>query len=154
MTSAQVVQGTREVLRDAIPKIAVAQTTREVLRNTTPDFTLTQIAREVLHSVHPGFPLCLKTDMAELWFDPGVFLDFSDPATRAKFHDIANHAISLGLDGELPTGLNPLLYLTLPNADLDPYDFAHNATGNGALQVITNDGRGVGYGPAPTKPGG
>ncbi len=61
-------------------------------------------------------PVCY---MGELWFAPGQFVDFTVAANRQKFHDATTgKAISLGMDGSLPTGTIPTLYLTEPSTNL------------------------------------
>lgn len=55
-----------------------------------------------------------KTDgcLADFYFAPGQYLDFSDSANRAKFIDQTTlRPVPLGAKGELPTGSQPLLYL-------------------------------------------
>ena len=49
--------------------------------------------------------------MAELWFAPGVYIDFSVEANRRKFIDANGKPVSLGDNGELPTETAPLIYL-------------------------------------------
>ncbi len=55
-----------------------------------------------------------KTDgcLADFYFAPGQYLDFSDSANRAKFIDQTTlRPVALGAKGETPTGSQPLLYL-------------------------------------------
>jgi hypothetical protein len=95
--------------------------------------------------------LALKTDMAELYF-AHEFLDFTNPANRAKFHDTNGKPVDLGTTGSLPTGSPPLLYLSLQSVDNSPYLFASNESGAGSLTVETRDSNGVGFGFASTNP--
>lgn len=48
--------------------------------------------------------------MAEVYFAPGQFLDFSVTANRRKFITVGKPA-DLGSDGSTPTGIAPILYL-------------------------------------------
>jgi hypothetical protein len=52
--------------------------------------------------------------LAEFYFAPGQYLDFSITANRRKFISSAGKPVSLGPTGALPTGSQPILYL--PNA--------------------------------------
>lgn len=56
----------------------------------------------------------LDGELAEFWFAPGQFLDFSVAANRRKFITSAVAAVNLGSDGSLPTGTAPLVYLKGP----------------------------------------
>ncbi len=86
-------------------------------------------------------------DMAEFWFAPGQFLDFTDAGVRAKFHDGSNKPVSLGTDGSLPTGVAPTLYLSISHSETNANNFASNLSGAGALTVA-----GAGLTIAPTSP--
>jgi hypothetical protein len=85
--------------------------------------------------------------MAECWFAPGQFLDFTDAAVRAKFHSANNKPVSLGADGSLPTGVAPTLYLSIASDEVVADNFANNLSGAGALSVTGN-----GLTIAPTSP--
>lgn len=49
--------------------------------------------------------------MAEFYFAPGQFLDFSDSNNRRKFISASGKPVSLGATGSLPTGTAPQIYL-------------------------------------------
>ena len=50
--------------------------------------------------------------LSDVWFMPGVALDFDQPSERAKFIDQTTlKPVSLGTNGELPTGTAPPTYL-------------------------------------------
>ena len=49
--------------------------------------------------------------MAELYFAPGQYLDFSSSSNRRKFISATGKPVSLGTDGSTPTGVAPILYL-------------------------------------------
>jgi hypothetical protein len=52
----------------------------------------------------------LNADLADLWFNPGTYLDLSNSTNRAKF--ISGGApVDLGSDGSTPTGSAPFLFL-------------------------------------------
>jgi hypothetical protein len=72
--------------------------------------------------------------MAELFFAPGQFLDFSVQSNRRKFRSSGGKPISLGADGSTPTGTKPLIYLHLDDAET-ANNFATNRAGNGNLTV-------------------
>jgi hypothetical protein len=55
--------------------------------------------------------------MAELYFAPGQFLDFSVQANREKFI-LGGLPVSLGSDGSTPTGTAPKIYLKNPAASV------------------------------------
>jgi hypothetical protein len=69
--------------------------------------------------------------MAELYFAPGQFLDFSVEANRRKFISAAGKPVDLGADGSTPTGTAPLVYL-----NGDETTFGTNA-GTGGNFTIT-----------------
>lgn len=73
---------------------------------------------------------------AEFWFAPGVYIDFTVAANRHKFHDVTGRPISLGTQGELPTGSPPTVYLTMPRSPVSPSAWANNASGAGALTIL------------------
>ncbi|MFZ1742653.1 MAG: LamG-like jellyroll fold domain-containing protein [Pontixanthobacter sp.] len=49
--------------------------------------------------------------MAEVWFQPGTYLDLTDESVRRKFITADGKPECLGLQGQRPTGSAPLLYL-------------------------------------------
>lgn len=51
--------------------------------------------------------------LAELYYAPGQYLDFSVEANRRKFISAASKPVNLGGDGSLPTGSAPLVYQRL-----------------------------------------
>ncbi len=59
--------------------------------------------------------------IAEAWFAPGQFIDFTNSANRAKFHDAMNAPVDLGTDGSTPTGSAPALYQHIDATAPDPY---------------------------------
>jgi hypothetical protein len=56
--------------------------------------------------------------LAELYFAPGQSLDLSMSANREKFNS-GNRPVFLGLDGSLPTGTAPAIYLPNPAATVN-----------------------------------
>lgn len=54
--------------------------------------------------------------LAEFYFAPGQYLDFSNSANRRKFISAAGKPVDLGVDGSLPTGTAPIIYLNNPAA--------------------------------------
>lgn len=55
-------------------------------------------------------------DLAECYFAPGQFLDFSSAANRRLFIDAAGKPVDLGSDGSAPTGTAPIQFHTGPTA--------------------------------------
>lgn len=52
-------------------------------------------------------------DLAEFWFSP-VWIDLSVSANREKFRSTSGKPAYLGPDGSLPTGSDPIIYVTGP----------------------------------------
>ena len=48
--------------------------------------------------------------LAEVYFAPGQFLDFSTEANRRKFISATGKPVDLGADGSTPTGTAPIVY--------------------------------------------
>lgn len=72
----------------------------------------------------------LDACMAEVYFAPGQFLDFSNSANRRKFISGTGKPVSLGADGSLPTGTAPLVYL---KGDNTAFNVNSGTGGNFAL---------------------
>ena len=70
--------------------------------------------------------------MAELYFAPGQYLDFSVAINRRKFISSSGKPVALGTTGASPTGTVPLIYLHLDDGETASH-FATNRTGNGDL---------------------
>lgn len=49
--------------------------------------------------------------LSEFFFAPGQFLDFTVAGNRSKFITGTNHPASLGVNGSVPTGTQPRIYL-------------------------------------------
>lgn len=50
--------------------------------------------------------------LADLWFQPGVYIDLSDANNRALFLRDVNNPVNMGSDGSHVTGTAPLVFLT------------------------------------------
>ena len=50
--------------------------------------------------------------LADVWFNPGVYMDFANRGIRAKFYSAKNGPENLGQYGELPTGTSPLVFMS------------------------------------------
>lgn len=72
--------------------------------------------------------------MAEVWFAPGQYLDFSVQANRRLFISGTGKPVPLGSSGILPTGTKPLSYNHFGNEP--PSHFAFN-TGTGGAYTVT-----------------
>lgn len=79
--------------------------------------------------------------VAGYWFDNSVFMDFSQDNNRANFHDlVTGKPVSVGSQGQLPTGTTPVLYLSLEqnvSAVPDPIIGFLDPVGNGGMYFAT-----------------
>ena len=73
--------------------------------------------------------------LAELYFAPGQFLDFSTLANRRKFIDAYGRPVYLGATGQAPTGTAPLVYQRLFKSQ--PVDEFDTNSGTGGAFTIT-----------------
>ncbi len=55
--------------------------------------------------------------LAEIYFAPGQYLDFSVEANRRKFITSDGKPANLGLTGSIPTGTAPIIYLHLDDGE-------------------------------------
>lgn len=60
----------------------------------------------------PGPSDTFLGDMADFWFAPGQFIDFSIVGNRRKFITAGGAPVFLGATGELPTGTAPAVFFT------------------------------------------
>lgn len=67
--------------------------------------------------------------LAELYFAPGQYLDFSVEANRRKFRTASGKPAQLGNDGSLPTSSSPLVYLSLRNGEAATSFASNRGTG-------------------------
>jgi hypothetical protein len=72
--------------------------------------------------------------LAEIYFAPGQYLDFSVEANRRKFISATGKPVSLGSSGSTPTGSTPLIYLHLDDAE-SVSNFATNRAGTGNFSI-------------------
>lgn len=127
--------------------VTTALVARETLSFRNPEVRVNQNIREVLHSVPTGQYQALTCDIAEFYFNPGVFIDFTSPTNRAKFHTAGLKPAPLSGDGSAPTGSAPLVYLSV-SVGIDPSIFPNNASGHNPVTLVTVDNHGRGYGTA------
>lgn len=73
--------------------------------------------------------------LAELYFAPGQYLDFSVEANRRKFISAGLKPVDLGAGGATPTGTQPRVYQHLDNAEAAA-NFAVNAGTGGNWTVV------------------
>ena len=78
--------------------------------------------------------LKLNGCLAELYFAPGQYLDFSNVYNRRKFISASGKPVSLGANGALPTGVAPIVYEHLNVGELAS-DFAVNLGTGGGFTV-------------------
>lgn len=76
------------------------------LTDNTIDYTVTEWTIGAEESATFKFNGCL----AEIYFAPGQFLDFSIVANRRKFISSSGKPVFLGTDGSSPTGTAPIVY--------------------------------------------
>jgi hypothetical protein len=98
--------------------------------NANVDYTETNWAIGGTHDGATKFSGCL----AEFYFAPGQYLDFSIVANRRKFISASGKPVHLGTDGSLPTGTAPLLYLHLDDSEAVA-NFATNRGTGGNLSI-------------------
>lgn len=92
-----------------------------------------------------GFNLAgnrLAANFADLWFN-NSYIDFSMEANRRKFVDVRGKPVWKGLDGSLPTGTAPLIFLRRNVGESADSFLTNKGTGggftvNGALSDSTN----------------
>lgn len=72
--------------------------------------------------------------LAELYFAPGQYLDFSLVANRRKFISANGKPVSLGSDGSFPTGTAPIAYFHL-NDGQAVANFASNKGSGGDFSI-------------------
>lgn len=90
-----------------------------LLTNYTLDGTIPWYSLEVMtimgHKQFPGggiFSNTLRGCLAQLYINPGVYMDFSIVSNRRKFITAGLNVVDLGANGELPTGTSPRFYMT------------------------------------------
>jgi hypothetical protein len=79
--------------------------------NDTIDYTVADWAT----GATPGGTIKTNGCLAELYFAPGQYLDFSLVSNRRKFISASGKPVHLGATGALPTGTAPIVYLQVPN---------------------------------------
>ena len=72
--------------------------------------------------------------LAEFYFAPGQYLDFSVQANREKFRTSGGKPANLGATGSSPTGTDPLIYLHLDDGET-ANNFAINRAASGNFTV-------------------
>lgn len=76
--------------------------------NDTMDFTMADWGV----GGYPDGTSLFEGDLADLWFAPGVYIDFSVEANRRKFVTADLSPVSLGATGNTPTGTAPLVFMS------------------------------------------
>lgn len=72
--------------------------------------------------------------LAEFYFAPNQYLDFSITDNRRKFISADGKPVNLGIDGSLPTGTAPIVFFHLDPAEA-PADFATNRGTGGSFSI-------------------
>jgi hypothetical protein len=73
-------------------------------------------------------------DMADFYWAPGQFLDFSVTANRRKFIDAEGKPVNLGSDGSTPTGTAPIAFFHV-GAGGAAVDFDNNLGSGGDVTI-------------------
>jgi hypothetical protein len=99
-------------------------------------------ASEWVVGVDPSLSQKAAFDLAELYYAPGEYLDFSVEANRRLFISAAGEPVDLGADGSTPTGSQPLVYLSIRDAQAASEFATNRGTGgnftvNGELATAT-----------------
>lgn len=76
----------------------------------------------------------LNACLAEFWWGPGQYIDFSSATERRKFSTEAGRPVNLGATGSTPTGTAPRILCHLDDAEAVA-NFATNRTGNGNFTI-------------------
>lgn len=105
-------------------------TVRRAVLGSTLDYTSTNW--EV--GVSPTNTDKLNGDLAELYFNPTVYLDLSVIKNRRKFITSDLKPVDLGVSGELPTGTPPIIYLHLDDGEAVA-NFATNRGSGGDFTI-------------------
>ena len=112
--------GARSVYMGDVDETDVATFTNDTIDYTVADWAVGAIANGSLKMLGP---------VAELYFAPGQYLDFSIVANRRKFISASGKPVFLGVDGSAPTGTPPIVY-------------QHLADGESVANFATNRGTG------------
>lgn len=107
----------------------------DLVENTFVDTTLDYTVADVGVGALPSAGSKLNGALAELYFAPGQYLDFSVVANRRKFISSALKPVYMGIDGAGPTGTAPLVYQHLNDGEAVS-NFATNR-GTGGNFTIT-----------------
>lgn len=111
---------------------------RSLYMNDVSDLTVTTFTDDTIDYTQADYVVggaqnlaafLLNGCLAELYFAPGQYLDFSLVSNRRKFISASGKPVHLGVDGSLPTGTAPKLYMHLDDGE---------AVGN----LVTNRGAG------------
>jgi hypothetical protein len=73
--------------------------------------------------------------IAELWWQPGAYIDFSQTANRRLFRTAAGRPVKLGDQGQIPTGTAALVYSHLRNNE-PTINFSINRGTGGSFTLI------------------
>lgn len=117
---------------------------RSIYINDVSDFSVTTFTDDTIDYTEADYSVgapnnltqfVLNGCLAELYFAPGQYLDFSLVANRRKFISASGKPVHLGVNGALPTGTPPKVYLHLDDGEAVA-NFAINR-GNGGSFSIT-----------------
>jgi len=108
----------------------VSDRTSLTFTDDTLDYTETEWAVGAVANGAEKWNGCL----AELYFAPGQYLDFSVEANRRKFISASGKPANMGFDGSVPTGIAPLAYQHL-NKGNAVADFAINRGTGGNFSI-------------------
>lgn len=83
--------------------------------------------------MEPDLGSKMNARLAELWFAPGFYIDFSVEANRRLFRSESGKPVNLGSDGSAP-GVQPAIYLHLDDGEA-PANFALNRGYGGDFNI-------------------
>jgi hypothetical protein len=121
----------------------LATTTTHLYMKDVSDQVTTTVTNDTIDYTIANYAVCANIggttrhhgDIAEIYFAPGQYLDFSITGNRRKFISSTLKPVSLGPDGAGPTGVAPILYCHLADAETAA-NFATNR-GTGGDVTIT-----------------
>lgn len=100
--------GARHLYIDDVSDLVVQTFTNDTLDYTESNFAV---------GANPSSISKFDGALAECYFAPGQYLDFSVEENRRKFISAAGKPVNLGSDGSTPTGTAPLVYQHLDDGE-------------------------------------
>jgi hypothetical protein len=98
----------RHIYLDDSSDLNITTYTNDVLDYTCADWAV---------GANPGANFKFNGPLAEIYFAPGQYLDFSVEANRRKFISSSGKPVNLGSDGSKPAGIAPIVYQHLDDGE-------------------------------------